>query len=189
MFSTSWTPCALHAALCPLTPSMSLTQPIKLTLCHVCLHSSHTTPHPSPSPITCHLSPLTPTHHISPLTPTSHPSSLTPTSRTSLPLLTPPLTPTSHTSPLTHTTSTSHTSPSLPPLTLPSHTDASDLYTWGIGHYGVLGHGESDKEALPRVVEALLGKDIVKFALGSKHMMAVSGECARSTTDLVSLCN
>ena len=41
----------------------------------------------------------------------------------------------------------------------------------------MLGHGESDKEALPRVVEALLGRDIVEFALGSKHMMAVSGEC------------
>ena len=56
--------------------------------------------------------------------------------------------------------------------------DASDLYTWGNGDYGVLGHGESDKEALPRVVEALLGRDIVQFALGSKHMMAISGECA-----------
>ncbi|KJE88637.1 hypothetical protein CAOG_00256 [Capsaspora owczarzaki ATCC 30864] len=56
--------------------------------------------------------------------------------------------------------------------------DASDVYTWGEGTRGMLGHGEEDPEASPRVVEALLGHDIKMLCLGSGHTMAlaVSGE-------------
>ena len=52
------------------------------------------------------------------------------------------------------------------------------MYTWGSGDCGVLGHGENDNESAPKVVESLLGRNIVHFAMGQKHMMAVSGESA-----------
>ena len=55
-------------------------------------------------------------------------------------------------------------------------TDACDLYTWGRGDYGVLGHRENDTKCLPCVVESLLGRNIVEYAIGTKHMVAVSGE-------------
>jgi hypothetical protein len=53
--------------------------------------------------------------------------------------------------------------------------DACDLYTWGRGDYGVLGHRENDTKSVPCVVESLLGRNIIQFALGFKHMLAVSG--------------
>lgn len=56
--------------------------------------------------------------------------------------------------------------------------DASDVYTWGCGRFGRLGHGDDVDEAAPRVLEPLLGKDVVFMALGTAHSMAIteSGE-------------
>ncbi len=53
---------------------------------------------------------------------------------------------------------------------------ACDLYTWGCGERGMLGHKDEDDEMLPRVVESLLGRDIVMLACGVFHTMALSGE-------------
>ncbi len=53
---------------------------------------------------------------------------------------------------------------------------ACDLYTWGGGDRGILGHKDEDAEMLPRVVESLLGRDIVMLACGVYHTMALSGE-------------
>ena len=52
---------------------------------------------------------------------------------------------------------------------------ACDLYTWGSGHRGMLGHKDEDDEKCPRVVESLLGKDIIMAACGVAHTMAVGG--------------
>ncbi|KAL9968021.1 hypothetical protein ACROYT_G026346 [Oculina patagonica] len=54
--------------------------------------------------------------------------------------------------------------------------DACDCYTWGDGTTGMLGHGENGEENVPKVVEALLSKDIVKVACGVTHTIAVSKE-------------
>ncbi|XP_031563851.1 ultraviolet-B receptor UVR8-like isoform X2 [Actinia tenebrosa] len=54
--------------------------------------------------------------------------------------------------------------------------DACDVYTWGSGTKGMLGHGEDTEESYPRVVEALLGKDIRKVACGTSHTIALSKE-------------
>lgn len=43
-----------------------------------------------------------------------------------------------------------------------------------MGDYGVLGHRENDTKSVPCVVESLLGRNIIQFALGFKHMLAVS---------------
>ena len=53
--------------------------------------------------------------------------------------------------------------------------DACDIYTWGSSTKGTLGHGEEEEELVPRVVEALLGRDIRKLACGYEHTLAVSG--------------
>lgn len=36
-------------------------------------------------------------------------------------------------------------------------TASGELYTWGKGRYGRLGHGDSDDQLKPKLVEALLG--------------------------------
>ena len=46
-------------------------------------------------------------------------------------------------------------------------TSAGELYTWGKGRYGRLGHGDSDDHCKPRLVEALLGYRVVDVACGS----------------------
>ena len=55
------------------------------------------------------------------------------------------------------------------------YTGACDLYTWGSGLRGMLGHKDEDSEKVPRVVESLLGRDIVMVACGVAHTIAVGG--------------
>ena len=50
------------------------------------------------------------------------------------------------------------------------------MYTWGKGTTGMLGHGEDTEELSPRVVEALLGRDIRKVACGTSHTVALSSK-------------
>lgn len=52
--------------------------------------------------------------------------------------------------------------------------DACDIYTWGASTKGTLGHGEEEEELVPRVIEALLGRDIRQVACGHEHTLAVS---------------
>ena len=40
----------------------------------------------------------------------------------------------------------------------------------------MLGHKDEDSERLPRVVESLLGRDIVMIACGISFTMALTGE-------------
>ena len=40
----------------------------------------------------------------------------------------------------------------------------------------MLGHKDEDREKLPRVVESLLGRDIIMAVCSSAHTMALSGE-------------
>ena len=41
-----------------------------------------------------------------------------------------------------------------------------ELYTWGKGRYGRLGHGDSDDQLKPKLVEALLGYRVIDVACG-----------------------
>ena len=54
--------------------------------------------------------------------------------------------------------------------------DSCHLYLWGGGSRGKLGHKEDEKEMWPRVVEALLEKNITMVACGTAHTMALSSE-------------
>ena len=66
-------------------------------------------------------------------------------------------------------------------------TGACDLYTWGSGLRGMLGHKDEDNEKLPRVVESLLGRDISMVACGVAHTMALSGKSVveRNKIDII----
>jgi len=46
-------------------------------------------------------------------------------------------------------------------------TSTGELYTWGKGRYGRLGHGDSDDQMKPKLVEALLGYRVIDVACGS----------------------
>ncbi|GLH06927.1 Probable E3 ubiquitin-protein ligase HERC2 [Gryllus bimaculatus] len=46
-------------------------------------------------------------------------------------------------------------------------THGRELYTWGKGRYGRLGHGDSEDQLRPKLVEALLGYQVVDVACGS----------------------
>ncbi|XP_018562377.1 E3 ubiquitin-protein ligase HERC2 isoform X2 [Anoplophora glabripennis] len=46
-------------------------------------------------------------------------------------------------------------------------TSSGHLYTWGKGRYGRLGHGDSEDQLKPKLVEALLGYKVVDVACGS----------------------
>ncbi|KAL7516639.1 hypothetical protein ACHAWX_001630 [Stephanocyclus meneghinianus] len=49
-----------------------------------------------------------------------------------------------------------------------------DLYTWGGGMYGKLGHGNESGHSTPRRVDALAGMNIVDIACGSRHTAVVT---------------
>jgi E3 ubiquitin-protein ligase HERC2 len=57
-------------------------------------------------------------------------------------------------------------------------TDNDDVYTWGKGDEGQLGHGGWSPERVPRLVQSLRGKSVAAIAAGSRHAACVteSGE-------------
>ena len=50
------------------------------------------------------------------------------------------------------------------------------LYTWGRGALGLLGHGDEEDYHLPRPVRALRSIEIRSISCGTYHMAAVSNE-------------
>eukprot|EP00752_Nemacystus_decipiens_P017544 g15723.t1 len=57
-------------------------------------------------------------------------------------------------------------------------TDAGEIFTWGEGKFGRLGHGMERNQLVPRMVEALVGKRVGHVACGGFHSAAIleSGE-------------
>ena len=55
-------------------------------------------------------------------------------------------------------------------------TEAGELFTFGGGEYGQLGHGGEENELLPRLVEALVGKKVVGVSPGDNHTAAWTEE-------------
>ena len=54
-------------------------------------------------------------------------------------------------------------------------TEHGQVYSWGGGSRGQLGHGTVTNEDSPRLVMALDGMKIVKIAAGGWHSAAISG--------------
>mmetsp|Transcript_11950 Transcript_11950/g.23713 ORF Transcript_11950/g.23713 Transcript_11950/m.23713 type:complete len:625 (-) Transcript_11950:467-2341(-) len=53
-------------------------------------------------------------------------------------------------------------------------TGSGDLYTWGGGMYGTLGHGHEAGNSIPKRVEALKGLAVSQIACGSRHTAIVT---------------
>lgn len=47
-------------------------------------------------------------------------------------------------------------------------TSSGELYTWGLGEYGRLGHGDNNTLLKPKLVQKLLGHRVVQVACGSR---------------------
>lgn len=48
------------------------------------------------------------------------------------------------------------------------------VYSWGIGFYGCLGHGDESSLAIPKLVEGLTGHVVTSAAAGASHSLAVA---------------
>ncbi|XP_011304625.1 E3 ubiquitin-protein ligase HERC2 [Fopius arisanus] len=49
-----------------------------------------------------------------------------------------------------------------------------ELYTWGLGEYGRLGHGDTATQLKPKLVEALVGQRVIQIACGSKDAQTLA---------------
>ena len=53
-------------------------------------------------------------------------------------------------------------------------TASGELYTWGVGFYGCLGHGDESSSTTPKLVEKLQGEKITAASGGAFHSIAVT---------------
>lgn len=53
-------------------------------------------------------------------------------------------------------------------------TDSGQVYSYGFGGDGQLGHGDREIQTLPTLVQALSGENIVEIACGDKHSVALT---------------
>ncbi|MGH0142689.1 UNVERIFIED_CONTAM: hypothetical protein FKN15_076572 [Acipenser sinensis] len=57
-------------------------------------------------------------------------------------------------------------------------TSSGELYTWGLGEYGRLGHGDNTTQLRPKLVKVVLGHRVIQVACGSRdaQTLALSDE-------------
>ncbi|XP_078045783.1 E3 ubiquitin-protein ligase HERC2 [Augochlora pura] len=53
-------------------------------------------------------------------------------------------------------------------------TSRGELYTWGLGEYGRLGHGDTATQLKPRLVQALIGQRVIQVACGSRDAQTMA---------------
>uniref|UniRef100_A0A2H8TU70 HECT-type E3 ubiquitin transferase n=1 Tax=Melanaphis sacchari TaxID=742174 RepID=A0A2H8TU70_9HEMI len=53
-------------------------------------------------------------------------------------------------------------------------TSEGELYTWGQGQYGRLGHGDEVSQFTPKLVKELIGKNIIQVACGSRDAQTLA---------------
>ncbi|MBN3299656.1 HERC2 ligase, partial [Amia calva] len=53
-------------------------------------------------------------------------------------------------------------------------TSSGELYTWGLGEYGRLGHGDNTTQLRPKMVKVLIGHRVIQVACGSRDAQTLA---------------